>query len=260
MGFALGVAATMLWPALSGQDDANVKEVGVEWVNNYHGTAPNLAACDDDAGGFYNALGNKGWTKVFNWGDDNAWEEDFKSPEKPGGGTDTSWADNVDFAYFSGHGNQSGFYFGVSKDDYQVHYNDCVWGDKDLEWIVLSSCLCLNYSDGAVFNRFGWPVFKGLHLIMGMDTTMSDTTDAGKFFVQFMTGDSAWPSSGSKKTIQEAWRWACWWALPSNQYCAILGAAGSGGDAWNDYLPGYGSQVPDPYPISYLWYIRYPCG
>jgi hypothetical protein len=260
MGLALGVAMTLLWPAMSGVDDANTKEVGVEWVNNYHGWAPTLAACDDDAVGFYNALGSKGWTKVYNWGDDNAWEEDFKSPEKPGGGNDANYADNVDFVYFSGHGNSSGFYQGIAHDDTCVAKTDAVWGDKDLEWIALSACQVLNNGDGGVFGRWGWPVFKGLHLILGMHTSMSDTPDQGTYFVRYMTGDLNYPSYGAKLTIVQAWRQAAWWSLPSAQYCAILGAVGPGGDTWYDYLPGYGSQVADPNPPTSLWYVKYACG
>lgn len=258
LGIALGAALTLLHPVFSGTDDNNLKEVGVEWVNQYNGKAPNLAACDDDAVGFYNALAAKGWTKVFNWGDNNAWESDFKSVTLASG-NDANYADNVDFAYFSGHGNTSGHYFGTDHSDWQDAHTDLKLGDKDLEWIVLSSCLCLNYNSGNVFSKWGWPVFQGLHMILGMDTTMSDTPDIGKYFVQFMTGDPAYPSYGTKLTICQAWRQAGYYALPAGQYVAILGATKGGDDSWNDYLPGYGTQIADPYPPSAIWWIRYPC-
>jgi len=248
----------MFIPASSGLDDANTREIGIEWVNQYNGWAGNLAACDDDAIGFYTTLTGKGFTGFYNWGDNNAWEQDFKSPEKPGGGTDTSWADNVDFAYFSGHGNSTGFYFGSTTDDHGLNNTDAVWGDKDLEWIALSSCMVLQ--DPGMFDRWGWNVFRGLHMILGMHTVMSDTTEQGKYFARYMTGDGAYPAYGTKTTIKEAWRCASWWALPAGQWCAILGASKSGGDTWNDYLPGYGWQAADPYPADWLWYVRYPCG
>lgn len=260
LGLVVGIACALLWPTFSGVDDANTREVGVEWVNQYHGFAGELSACDDDAVGFYDTMGARGFTKSFNWGNDNAWEQDFKSPEKPGGGTDTSYADNVDFVYFSGHGNTDGFYFGTTIDDHQVHYNDAVWGDKDLDFITLSACQTLNYAGGAVWGRFGWPIFRGLHMLCGMHTNMSDTPDAGRYFANYMTGNWAFPGWGAKYTVCQSWRWACWWALPAGQYCAIMGATGAGGDTWNDYAPGYGPMAPDPYPISYLWYINYPCG
>jgi hypothetical protein len=59
-------------------DDTDNREVGVEWVNQYHGRAADLNFCDDDAVGFYNHLGSKGFTRRFNFGDDLAWESDFE--------------------------------------------------------------------------------------------------------------------------------------------------------------------------------------
>ena len=52
LGLALGAAVAVLRPALSGIDDANTREVGVEWVNQYNGKAPSLAQCNADAQGF----------------------------------------------------------------------------------------------------------------------------------------------------------------------------------------------------------------
>jgi hypothetical protein len=255
MGFALGAAVTLLWPAMSGTDDANTREVGVEWCNNYHGWAPTLSATDDDALGFYNALGTKGWTKVYAYGDDNAWETDFKSSAK--GGNDANWADNVDFVYFSGHGNTSGFYFGTTHADHQAASTDCEWGDKDLDWIALSACQVLKQSSSP-WNTWGWPVFKGLHTILGMDTSMADTPYQGLYFARFMTGDPNYPSYGQKLTILQAWRQAAWWSLPSDEYCAGMGV-NAPNSTINDYLPGFGAQAADSIPTQ-LWYVRYPCG
>jgi hypothetical protein len=258
LGLALGAAVAMLKPAICGTDDANLKEVSVDWVNQYNGKAPTLAACDDDAVGFYNALGAKGWTKVSNWGDNNAWETDFKSVTVASG-QDANNSDNVDFQYFSGHGNYDGFYFGTDHTDWQAKYTDLSLGDKDLEFLTLSSCLCLNFQSGALWNKMGWPVFHGLHLICGMDTVEADTPSIGLYFVRFMTGDPAYPSYGTKLPVAQAWRYAGYYALPAGQYVAILGCRGTGGDTWNDYLPGYGPVTADNNSPSQLWWIRYPC-
>jgi hypothetical protein len=65
-----------------GDVSINVKvRTGVEWVNKFHAggcNQANLDYCDDQAEGFYNEMGNHGHTKVFDWGDDNAWETDFR--------------------------------------------------------------------------------------------------------------------------------------------------------------------------------------
>jgi len=116
-------------------------------------------------------------TKSYDWGNNNAWETDFKSSDL--GGNDANYADNVDFAYFSGHGNTAGFYLGTTHADWQVAASDLRLGDKDLDYLAISSCLTMNYNSGQVFSKWGWPVFKGLHMICGMDTVEADTPSIG---------------------------------------------------------------------------------
>ena len=249
-GFALGIAATLLCTALCGTDDSNTKEVGVEWVNQYHGYAPTLSACDDDAVGFYSTMKSKGWTGVYNYGDDNAWETDFKSSAK--GGNDASWSDNVDLVYFSGHGNSGGFYVGSTHGDHKIAWQNCEWGDKDLDWIAISSCQVLNIASHP-WTTWGW-TFKGLHTMLGMDTSEYDTPSLGKYFAQYMTQTSP------KMTIVQAWRQAAIMALPSGEYCAAIGVNESGYNSMNDYLPGIGSQAADNPDPNWFWWVRYSCG
>jgi len=65
----------------------NAYEVGVEWTNDYSPLGWHSFTCADDlAIGFYNKLGEDGWSKDFNWGDYYANEEDFKKESI--GGTD----------------------------------------------------------------------------------------------------------------------------------------------------------------------------
>src|SRR4030095_2351937 len=94
-------------------------EIGVEWINNYNNLNP-LTHEHEDAGGFYDELvNNDGAGGLFNWGDQNAWEEDFKRLSK--GGTANLWADTADFVYFTGHGSPSGLYFRSDvPDDSQI--------------------------------------------------------------------------------------------------------------------------------------------
>lgn len=89
----------------AGADDVDTKERGVEWVKDYSGNPDgwgNLANTKDDAESFYNALGNLGWRRVFDYGDSLAWESDFEKSSV--GGSDATYIDGLDFAYFSGHG------------------------------------------------------------------------------------------------------------------------------------------------------------
>ena len=174
--------------APQGVDD-NYLEVGVEWVNDYPYCCRNtssgqvcgnnvcdLSLCDDDAEGLRNQLGSCGWIKGFDYGNGMAWEEDFKGQTKPGGGTEYMYVDTVDLAYFSGHGGSGGFIFGEggrNHDDAYLTYSDCrlEWGDKDMEWIAISSCQAL-----ADAHREDWSwCMDGLHLIMGFVTNMADS-------------------------------------------------------------------------------------
>lgn len=63
--------------AIAGNDDADQKEVGVEWVEIYY-SGTNLTWQNEAAEGFYNRLGEIGWTKRFDYGNDLAWESDFE--------------------------------------------------------------------------------------------------------------------------------------------------------------------------------------
>lgn len=177
-----------------GADDWSL-EVGVEWVENYAGTGlANLPATQPDALGLYNRLGGCGWIRRFAWGNGNAWEQDWKGLNKPGGGTENTWVDAVDLAYFAGHGGSTGFYFGTSSiDDRQLHYSDCRldWGNLDAEWIAIAACNVLADS-----HRTDWAwCMNGLHLILSFVTTMADVPHGdwfGRYICQGYNMTQAW--------------------------------------------------------------------
>lgn len=192
-------------------EDTNDEEVGVEWIEDYSAyneahddSLETLDKIDDNVEGFYDTLYSEcGWTKRFNMGGSSAWKSDFENSSV--GGYDYLWIDTVDFAYFSGHGYYDHFPFNVDADnndyDWRVHYTEVSWGDKDLEWIVIASCLVLNAApDGYpnVYHRWGWPVFHGLHAILGFHTSAADKLmdgpwaiypSPGEMFVHTMIGD-----------------------------------------------------------------------
>ncbi len=185
----------------AGDDDTNTKEVGVEWVNNYHGQPGwgDLTMCDDDAGGFRSTLVAQGFTGSWNFGDDNAWEMDFERQDL--GGRDQTRADDVDFVYFAGHGQSDSFRFGVNHDGngvdtLQLRFSEAQWGDRDLEWVTLSACSVLNFA--TITN---WrPVFDTyLHGICGFHTAMADTDDLGRLFAEYLT------NVRGPYQIREAW-------------------------------------------------------
>src|SRR5262245_11344796 len=100
--------------------------VGVEWINNYN-NLNQLTHEHEDAGGFYDELVNHdGWIGMFNWGDANAWEDDFKRAAK--GGHAHDWVETCDIVYFTGHGSPSGFYFRSDVPDDSLVEADFVSG------------------------------------------------------------------------------------------------------------------------------------
>src|SRR5205085_429803 len=76
-----------LWPDIPGA------RVGTEWI----GLSAGLSGSAANAGGFVAQSLANGVPVLFNWGDLNAWERDFKDPFFSG--DDSNWADAVDMVF-----------------------------------------------------------------------------------------------------------------------------------------------------------------
>ncbi|HEX2910677.1 MAG TPA: DUF6345 domain-containing protein [Chloroflexia bacterium] len=245
-------------PSLHSADMAD-PFVGVEWCNNYNGTPglPDISGTSDSAQGFKTSLQSlPGWSARFDWGNDFAWEEDFKVSTASGGGTDIYWADNVDFAFFAGHGSPGAFYFGSARDDHQQLASDSRWGDGRLKWIVLHACETMRAN-------FGWTVwcdtFKGLHQMFGFHTvTEGSSPPLGSRFGFWLAFKLPW-SAEALFNMQQAWRLACSDCFDSSVEYAVISANQSGTDTYNDHLPGYGYVSPDPASPNCWSYSRGTC-
>ena len=224
-------------------DDPADPYVGVEWCNLYHGSAPDISGTNPSAQGFKDAIAAlPGWSARFDWGNDAAWEEDFKFSSAPGGGTDSFWADNVHFAFFAGHGSSGAFYFGSTVDDHQMATTDARWGDGLLNWIVLHAC-------NTMMNNFAWTVwcdsFVGLHQMFGFHTTTEGSTPPlGSRFAFW----ASWPFLPWMVgfDLRTAWQLACSECFDSSVEYASIYANQSGTDTQNDHLPGFGYVSADP--------------
>jgi len=216
-------------------------KTGIEWVKEYHGTAANLSNTKAQAEGFYYLVG---CSRSFNWGNDLAWDVDFEEP-----GDDTLWADKVDIVYFSGHGDQNGPVFGVKNHvDGQAKPSQVRLGNLNLEWLVLDACLVLQ--ETGVFSRWRGS-FKGLHYILGFDTTTGDEKYRGTYFALYLR-------LGYR--VRNAWIKACQLTEGSGTHMAYLRADKSGTNTYDDHLWGYGYVSGDPVPSGItLYYFTTPC-
>lgn len=228
--------------------------VGVEWCNLYHGSAPDISGTAASAQGFKNKMQSlPAWSSRFDWGNDAAWEQDFKHAGAPGGGTDSYWVDNVHFAFFAGHGSSGSFWFGSEFDDHEQRAQDSRWGDGLLNWIVLHACQTMRAN-------FEWDVwcdaFHGLHQMFGFHTTTEGSTPPlGTRFAAWMS----FKFFSFTLDMQAAWRLACTECYDASMEYAVIYANQTGTDTQNDHLPGYGHVSADP-TAPWMWsYYKETC-
>jgi hypothetical protein len=180
--------------------------VGVEWVNNFSAPCVNddLVNRAECAEGFLDAMTARGFTSMFDWGDGNAWETDFRSNDN--GGDALDWSDAVNFCYFADHGVNGGpggqMDIGfTSQHEYCTGWSDS-WrlGISLLRWFVLDTCdLVLDTDAATVSNWFG--PMQGVHLLFGFVGEAYDDGGRGASFGSDAANgavlSSAWLSDAS---------------------------------------------------------------
>ena len=215
-----------------------------EAVEEYNGTNSDLPKTVPEGQKFQSAIAKHSstWKTDFAWRDNNAWERDFKSTAL--GGSDHAWADDVDLMLFAGHGNKNGFFFGVNQDDLMVHYDDATLGDKDLEWLIIDACQVLK-NDSGKWNRWGWPVFEGLHYVLSYSTNTFDKDSRGEDFAKYAM-KYGWrvKSSWVKATILSENGTTAAYMRADNQYS----------NTYDDHLWGFGYTSSDPDNPTNLYY------
>jgi hypothetical protein len=246
--------AKMLLPQGPATQAYGVTDVGSEGTGPCSGlpwTGSNLAS-------FNNQFTSRGIPVEFSWLDQNAWEDDFKDPSK--GGHDSDWTDHVDMTYWQGHGAPTGFSFSgcSSTDDTFLSNTDARWGNGDVEWMSLFTCLVLAKDDpaGAWWQRWG-AAFDGLHQLNSFDTVSYHSASHGGTFANYLlrTPFLWW---NNPMPVRSAWAQASIDDQPSSVKWATMGPIGPGGLVnFDDYFWGKGNVGPD-IPASQLtgwWYI-----
>ena len=136
---------------------------------------------------FNGQFSSRGIPVEFSWNDQNAWEDDFKDPAFSG--NDSSYTDHVDMTYWQGHGSPTGFSFAgcSSKDDTFLANTEARWGNGDVEWMSLFTCLVLAETSGGKqwWQRWG-PAFHGLHQINSFHTVSYHSASHGGTYGNYL--------------------------------------------------------------------------
>jgi hypothetical protein len=222
------------------------------------GTGPcsGLPNTGTNVAGFNNRMSADGVPVQFSWLDANAWEDDWKDPSLSG--HDSDWVDDVDMAYWQGHGWPFGYSFSgcSSIDDASLVNTDARWGDRDAEWISLFTCLVLAEEDGGQrwWQRWG-PAFQGLHQINSFHTVSYHSSQHGGIYANYLVRTPfLWWNNPLK--VREAWAQAAIDDQPDSVVWASMGPVGPGGLVnYNDYFWGKGPVGPDvaPAQITGFW-------
>ncbi|MFI5494830.1 DUF6345 domain-containing protein [Actinoplanes sp. NPDC051859] len=207
---------------------------------------------------FNNQFSSRGIPVEFSWTEQNAWEQDFKDPAL--GGDDSDWTDHVDMTYWQGHGAPTGFSFSgcSSNDDTFLSNTDARWGNGDVEWMSLFTCLVLEA--GAPGNRWWqrWgPAFAGLHQLNSFHTVSYHSASHGGTYANYLlrTPFLWW---NKPMSVRNAWAQASIDDQPASVVWATMGPIGPGGAvSMNDYFWGKGAVSADvpAASITGYWYI-----
>ncbi|MCA2219243.1 DUF6345 domain-containing protein [Jidongwangia harbinensis] len=195
---------------------------------------------------FNNEFSGRGIPVEFSWLNQNAWEQDFKDPSK--GGDDSDWTDHVDMTYWQGHGAPTGFSFSgcSSNDDTFLAHTDARWGNGDVEWMSLFTCLILEQTSGGKswWQRWG-PAFDGLHQINSFHTVSYHSAVHGGIYANYLLR-SPFLWWNKPMPVRSAWAQASIDDQPDDVVWASMGAIGPGGAVnLNDYFWNKGAVGPD---------------
>jgi len=224
-------------------------KVLAEYVRFYNGHGADLPGTVADGTGFYNGLGNYGWSKTFLWSNNLAWEKDWRDCSL-GGGDCAYGADIADFAYFSGHGSVARIYFGVNKDAYNFYGGNARF--NNVRWVGFSSCNTIRGTD--ISHWFS--AFQGAHMLLGFHSVMADVAFGGPLVenmrIPKLLGLFEIPAW--QLTIREAWVKTAF-DLNAGRPAYIYAVGTNGVNPVNNKLPKGGDPaLPRPFPVaSYHW-------
>jgi hypothetical protein len=214
-----------------GPTDVGIEQTVDEWQ-----------CAQDSAIGFKNVMASHAVPTVFDWRGWAAFEKDFKDVSL--GGWDTTYVDNVDAQWYTGHGSPGSFTFKSSVDDKWITPSDARWGDWDLEWMQLESCQVLADTSGThnYFSRWGGTM-DGLHILNGFHTNAYCVGGGtGGRFAEYLF-PTWWRGA---LTVRQAWAQMAIDKEPNGVVYRSMGnIAGNGATNIGDFFWGQGPTGPD---------------
>ncbi len=120
-----------------------------------------------------------------------------------------------------------------SKYPSELSQNEVIWGDNDLDWMIIFSCSFLN--------KEALKIANGVHVICGFSTVMNVRKE---HYITLMN-----QLKKNKKSFYESWVDSCdVWQNAETKWSIIIGDG-----CENDHLPGFGEYYKGN-PSSYKFY------
>lgn len=219
------------------------RECGTSWIGESQG----LGGSSGNSRGFVNQCRAQGWNVNFDWGDNNAWETDWRAD-------DDSYVDAADLVFYTGHASPWGWNLANpddgSLDNSEVGGASDLYGQQDLEWFIVAACgpHQSNHFVGSIDNAFDrWrATFDGLHAFMGYGAVTFDNTSEGNRFMELAR--SGWGLIDAWfRTAQEIQPATNGEPAPNGDTIFVTAMYAHNGDrcARNEKLPGFGPQCSD---------------
>ena len=220
--------------------------------NGIEQTVNEWQCAQDSANGYKASMLAHGQSVSFDWRGYSSYEKDFKDTTL--NGWDSSYVDNVDSQWYTGHGNSSGFTFKSAVDDNWIVPSDARWGDRNLEWLQLESCQVLRDTTGTLDHLARWgQSFRGLHLLNGFHTnaTCVNGGTGGRFADYLFPATFLWWTTRPALTVQQAWASMANDLEPAGTRWRSMSPVTTGGVTnLGDHFWGQGSVGPDIAPGS----------
>jgi hypothetical protein len=228
-------------------EDDSVIEVGGVSIDHYPGLWTDIPIADETTTDFVETLESFGYTERFNYND--------LTDEAHFSGNDAYSADGVDIFWYTGHGSPGTLK--LSDDQYPIFhssivgYDEVLWGDTDLEWVMLYACSTLQYDfpcGPKTSGRFAQSL-NGAHMICGARTDMQATLDTAGFEVAtYLTGGYS---------VMWSWFYGCETTQSSGVTLAVLVEST---EYYDDCIWGAGTTLADPtlngYYTGDYWYCQ----